>query len=66
MISSELFAENPEAFPKEVLLDMAIVLSKTVLIFEPDNDDDGAGDWDINKDEDEMTTMGTKMPVFLS
>ena len=44
-ISPERFAENPEDFPKEVLLDMAIVLSKAVSTFAPDdNDEEEAGD----------------------
>lgn len=52
-VGSERFAEAPDDFPKEVLLDMAIVLSKAVQTFAPDDDDDAAGDWDTDSDEEE-------------
>jgi hypothetical protein len=52
-VSPERFSEAPDDFPKEVLLDMAIVLSKAVQMFAPDDDDDAAGDWDTDSDSDE-------------
>ncbi len=52
-VSPERFAEAPDDFPKEVLLDMAIVLSKAVQTFAPDDDDDAAGDWDTDSEEED-------------
>jgi hypothetical protein len=49
-VSPEGFADHPEHFPKEVLLDMAIVLSEAVTLCddEPEEEED-----DVEKDEDE-------------
>jgi hypothetical protein len=49
-VSTEGFADHPEHFPKEVLLDMAIVLSEAVTLCddEPEDEED-----DDEKDENE-------------
>jgi hypothetical protein len=61
-ISPERFAKNPKDFPKEVLLDIAIVLSKVVSTFASDDDDDEeeSGDWHTDEDEDEEDNNGNQ------
>jgi hypothetical protein len=52
-VTPEGFAKAPDDFPKEVLLDMAIVLSKAMEDFAPKDDDDAAriGDTDSHEQE---------------
>lgn len=52
-VSPEGFADHPEHFPKEVLLDMAIVLSKAVTLCDDESEDEDEEDEEDEDEEDD-------------